>query len=205
MKAAAKRAYHQEARAQQTEVTAREIITATVRLVRSVRRVSGITLEDIATEAGLTVRTILRRFRSRDGVLESALVQLRREVEAARPATPPGDVEGALDALLEHYEDIGDLNIRALEEEDQLPSLHALLELARDSHRGWLRHIFGPQLVVLSPAEREQRITALYAATDVYLWKLLRRDLKLSRKEAAATFRRLVYGALETKTKREGV
>ena len=67
------------------------------------------------------------------------------------------------------------------------------------AHRGWLRHIFGPPLAALRPAGREHRIAALYAATDVYVWKLLRRDLKLSRKETAATFRRLVYGVLETK------
>lgn len=168
-------------------------------MARSVRRVSAVTLEDIAREAGLTVRTILRRFGSRDGVLESAFVQLRQDIDAARPATPPGGIEAALSALLEHYEAIGDLNIRALEEEDQLPSLQALLEIARGVHRGWLRHIFGPHLAVLSPAEREQRITALYAATDVYLWKLLRRDLQLSRKETAATFLRLVHGVLETR------
>lgn len=199
MRAAAKRDYNQEARAQQTEATAREILSAAIQLVRSVRRVSTITLEDIARESGLTVRTVLRRFGSRDGVLEAAFVQLRQEVEAARPATPTGDVGAALNALLEHYEEIGDLNIRALEEEDQLPSLHALLEVARDSHRDWLRHVFGPRLATLSSAEREQRITSLYAATDVYLWKLLRRDLQLGREETAATFRRLVHGVLEAR------
>jgi hypothetical protein len=31
-------------------------------------------------------------------------------------------------------------------------------------------------------------LTALYAATDVYLWKLLRRDLKLERRETEETF-----------------
>ncbi len=85
MKASAtKRAYRQETRAQQSEATAREIITATIRLVRSLRRVSEVTLEDIARESGLTARTILRRFGSRDGVLEAAFVQLGHEVKAAR-------------------------------------------------------------------------------------------------------------------------
>ena len=42
----------------------------------------------------------------------------------------------------------------------------------------------------------EQRITELYAATDVYLWKLFRRDLRLNQQQAAEAFRRLVLGVI---------
>ena len=48
----------------------------------------------------------------------------------------------------------------------------------------------------LSPRQREARLTALYAATDVYLWKLLRRDLKHDRSDTEQAFRQLVHGVL---------
>jgi AcrR family transcriptional regulator len=191
------RAYRQDARAQQTEANAQGIVEATVALVRSVRRVSEITLDDVAERCGLTVRTILRKFGSRDGVLEAAFARLSEEIEGQRLEAPAGDLNTALDSLLAQYEVMGDLNIRALEEEDQLPQLHEMLNFGRASHRAWLGRIFGPHLKAPTPEERESTITALYAATDIYLWKLLRRDLGLDRDQTAATFRRLVAGVMK--------
>ena len=44
--------------------------------------------------------------------------------------------------------------------------------------------------------ERERVLSALHAATDVYTWKLLRRDIGLSQAETAATMTMLVEGVL---------
>jgi hypothetical protein len=91
---------------------------------------------------------------------------------------------------------MGDLNIRGLEQEDQPPLLHKLLEGARAHHSQWLEEIFGPHIEDPDPVARERTIASLYAATDVYLWKLLRRDLRLDRSQTAETFRRLVSGVI---------
>jgi hypothetical protein len=45
-------------------------------------------------------------------------------------------------------------------------------------------------------AERERVLTALIVAMDVYVWKLLRRDLRLDRPAAEAVMVRLVRGDL---------
>jgi AcrR family transcriptional regulator len=167
-----------------------------VALIKTAVRVRDITLDDIAHESGLTVRTILRRFGSRDGILEAGFGRLKAEFEGLRPAAPPGDVDAAVASLLNQYEQIGDFNIRALEEEDQLALLHRSLDIARRYHRDWLREVFAPNLAAVAPSERERRVTALYAATDIYLWKLLRRDLKLDREVTEDIFRRLIRGVL---------
>jgi hypothetical protein len=49
------------------------------------------------------------------------------------------------------------------------------------------------------PATRRRAINALHAATDVYTWKLLRRDLHLNREEATRTMIPLVRGVLDTR------
>jgi len=175
---------------------AERIVRTGVALIMRARRVGDITLDDVARESGLTVRTILRRFGSRDGVLEAAFARIKIEFAAFRRPTPPGDVDAALTSLVDQYERIGDVNIRALGEEDQLPLLHRTLVEARQHHRAWLNDVLGPHLEGLPPRERERRVTALYAATDVYLWKLLRRDLNLDRHLAEETFGRLVRGVL---------
>jgi AcrR family transcriptional regulator len=192
----APRAYRQEERARRTEANIEAIVQATAALIKRARRVSHITLEDIARASGLTVRTVLRRFGSREGAFEAAFVRINEEFERLRAATPPGDVRAAVKSLLDQYELIGELNMRALEEEHELPLLHQMLEHARRMHRAWLTEVFAPQLAACSGAERARRITALYAATDSYLWKLLRRDLGCGRAETEDVLRRLVQGVL---------
>jgi|SRR5689334_702941 len=196
------RAYRQEVRARQTRENADRIVDSAVRLVKTTRRTADITLDDVSRASGLTVRTILRRFGSRDGVLEAAFAQIKTEFAGLRTPTPAGDVDGALTSLLDQYERIGDLNIRALAQEDQLPLLHRALTEARRLHRAWLEDVFAPDLTDLPRGERDARCIALYAATDVYLWKLLRRDLNLDRRRTAQAFRRLVRGVLASAPRR---
>jgi len=194
--AARPRQYRQARRADLTRARGERIAAATVTLIKRTGRVAEITLEDVARESGLTVRTILRRYGSRDGALEAAFDRIREEFGGLRAPTPPGDVNLAIRSLMTQYEAIGPLNLRALEQEDVLPLLHRNLEEGRRMHRAWVEDVFGPYLVRLRTAERERRITALYAATDVYLWKLLRRDLRCSRSETENIFTRLVEGVL---------
>lgn len=192
----APRVYRQELRARQMAANTDRILDAVVALIKTVRRLGDITLDDIARESGLTVRTVLRRFGSRDAALEAAFERLKAELHGLRRPTAPGDVDAAIASLMNQYEEIGDFNIRALEAEDQLALVHRGLESARAYHRGWLDEVFAPNLAGFRSADREHRLTALYAATDIYLWKLLRRDLNVGRKETAATFARLVRGVL---------
>jgi AcrR family transcriptional regulator len=190
------REYRQEARAEAAKANERAVLDAAVGRLKSAKRVADVTLEDIALDAGVTVRTILRKYGSKDGIMEAAFLEVGRQVEAARPASAPGDVEGALSALLTQYEAEGDLNARVVAEEHEIPILHRLLEYARKSHRKWLTHVFRPLLEHLPEAQRQQRITALYAATEVQLWKVLRRDLHQSQQQTAEIFHQLVRGVL---------
>jgi AcrR family transcriptional regulator len=198
----APRPYRQAVRARQTLENADRIVDSAVRLIKTTRRTADITLDDVSRESGLTVRTILRRFGSRDGVLEAAFAQIKTEFAGLREATPAGDVDSALTSLLNQYERIGDLNMRALAQEDQLPLLHRALTEARRIHRAWLEAVFAPHLIDLPRGEREGRCIALYAATDVYLWKLLRRDLNFDRRRTEQAFRRLVRGVLAAEPRR---
>jgi AcrR family transcriptional regulator len=191
-----RREYKQDARAEQARANAQSVLDAAVKRLRKARRVATITLEEIAADAGVTVRTILRQFGSKEGIMEAAFLEVGRQIETARQKTMPGDVEGALAALLGQYEVEGDLNARVVAEEHEIPILHKLLEFARKSHRAWLVEVFGPRLGHLPAADREPRITALYAATEVQLWKVLRRDLHQSAEQTAMIFHQLVRGVL---------
>src|SRR5882672_5230907 len=59
-----------------------------------------ISLEDIASDAGTTVQTVLRHFGSKDGVLDEALRDTMERIRAHRAEAPLDDVRGAVRNLL---------------------------------------------------------------------------------------------------------
>jgi hypothetical protein len=74
--------------------------------------------------------------------------------------------------------------------------LRRLLDLGRERHRVITVATYAPWLDRLPAAGRTKTLDALIAATDVYIWKLLRRDMKHSRAEVAQILRVLVEAVL---------
>jgi hypothetical protein len=97
----------------------------------------------------------------------------------------PADVSAraALEALIAHYEAVGDMVVRFLAQEERHSALRPLLAQGRHEHRAWVAERFGSTQSGLSELERERQITRLIVATDIYTWKLLRRDFGKSQDE----------------------
>lgn len=174
-------------RAASAEATRRRMLGVVVTLLKSRFR-SEIRLEDVAQGAQVTVQTVLNVFGSRSGLLDEALADLLRELRAQRLRAEPGDTGGAIAALVDHYEQFGDLVIRNLAEQAD----PHLIEAGRAGHRQWVQRQFGPQMAQLDAKRRPSLIDQLVCACDVYTWKLLRRDIGRSRPEAEATIRAMV-------------
>jgi len=194
--------YRQTERARSTEQTHTYIVKAALKLIKDSRRVNDVTLNAIAEEADVALRTVLRHFRSRDGVFEAAFEQIQETIAGHRPAPVPGDIAGAITSLIDHYEKDGQLNLKALEEESDLPLLHKMLEIGREFHRAWIDEAFGASLTDLPKPTRDGLKLQLYAATDVYLWKLLRLDLKHSKARTKETILELVTACLDRAKKK---
>ncbi|MCP2372443.1 AcrR family transcriptional regulator [Agromyces terreus] len=190
--------------AREYDMTARS--AAAVRTRERILRAAGarfadahyddVTLAGVAEAAGVTVQTVFNHFGSKEGLLTAAIGHFADEVVDLRGDVAPGDVDGAVEALMRHYEMFGDGNWRTVADADRQPVLHSLLEHARGEHRRWLATVFEPRLAA-DEAGRDQAVTALYAATDVGTWKLLRRDLGCSAEQTRAVLSRLIVGILE--------
>lgn len=189
------RAYNQTARAEAVEATRRRIAQAFVE-ASGEAWFDEITLEEIARRAGVTVRTVIRQFGGKDGLVAS-LADVRNPEIAAQRRVAPGDISAALERLFENYERDGDGTVRVLAQEQRYPQLDALIAVGRTGHRAATAENFAPWLDPLSAARREQALDALVVATDVYTWKLLRRDMGRTREDALATIRGLVEAVLE--------
>ena len=177
----------------------RERVTRAARRLYLDQAFEDVTLASIAAAAGVSHQTVLNHFESKDGVLLAVAEMLRDETVQIRHAAPPGDVAGAIHALVDDYEQMGDANIRWIVASERVPTLAALLDEARSGHQEWLQAMFGASMPD-TPAAGDRTLHALHAATDVYTWKLLRRDLRLSRTETEATIVDLVVGALRGAT-----
>jgi len=191
------RPYRMKARAESAARTAREILDATAELWHR-QPLDEITLQAIADEAGVTVQTVLRKFDSKKGVFDACIEREAAAIRAERDRTPEGDVGAALDTLLTHYERDGDAVVRTLRLEDRLEAARSITRRGRSVHRRWCARVFAPFLPSPDDAGYRPRLDAFVAATDVYLWKLLRRDLKRSRTETRAGLRTLLDGLVRT-------
>ena len=182
---AVKRTYHQTARAAATDTLRHKIVLSFSELLLD-RWIDEITLDEVAASAGTTRQTILRLFRSKEGVL-SAVIDLFHARAAPRLELPE-DVGylAAIEAVVEHYEIVGDMTFRLLAQEERHPLLRPHLSRGRQAHRSWVAARFKESLGGLDEEERNRQITRLVVATDLYTWKLLRRDFGQTRSEVTA-------------------
>jgi len=183
------------ARAAKAEATKVRIRAAAIALY-SDRPIEDFTLEEVAKRAQTTVQTVLRAFGSKEELVYDALDDMAAGGVVLRQ-TPAGDVREAVRAFHDIYEAMGDLVIQRLADEHRRPALKRGLEAGRRNHRAGVETAFAPQLACVSGAARAQLLTILITATDVYVWKLLRRDMALNRTETEAVVCRIVEGVTQ--------
>ncbi|HEX7948233.1 MAG TPA: TetR/AcrR family transcriptional regulator [Phenylobacterium sp.] len=192
----APRPYRQTARAAATEATAERIVSAfRARLERL--WFDEIRLEDVAADAGVTVQTVIRRFGGKDGLLDATSDQTAVEVRQTR-GLPVGDPAAAVAAVIADYEIVGDYIMRVLAQEDRYPALRRQGDRGRVEHRAWIAAVFSPWLQGLDAEAARRRTDALVIATDLYVWKLVRRDMGRSVEEFHDVMARLVDAALKS-------
>ena len=176
-------------RALAAEETRRRILRSFFEL-SDTRRISAISLEDVAREAGVSVQTLLRQFGSRAGLVEATIEYAVATVTEERVA-PVGDVDAAIRVIVDHYERRGDAVLLRLADEAEDDQVRVVTERGRRLHRRWVEQVFAPWV-----GADEALVDLLVVATDVYTWKLLRRDRGLSRAMSEQRIKRLVTALL---------
>lgn len=183
------------ARADAAAATAERILDAAVELFWE-RPSVDISLDEVARRAGVSVQTVIRRFGGKDGLLAAGGEREARRIGAQRFQATPGDVTGAVSVLIDHYEEFGDRVVRMLAEEQRVAALAVVADRGRQLHRDWCTRMFADALERRSGVERERLLAQLGAVCDVYTWKLLRRDSRLSRRQTELAVRELLNGLL---------
>ena len=193
-----KRSYDNSRRAEAAAATRRRILQAGLDLLWE-QIAMETTLDDVATRAGVSVKTVLRHFGSRDG-FDAAIAQFALEEIGEDRTAPVGDIAAIVYAIFNHYERRGDGVLKLLGQELFDDSFREGMDIGRRMHREQIVEVFEPQLATRPTAEHEALIDLLVVATDVYTWKLLRRDRGLDRPTTEARVRQLIAGILGTNT-----
>jgi AcrR family transcriptional regulator len=149
-------------------------------------------LETVAKKAGVTKQTLLRHFGSKDGLLLQALTRGAVQILDQRFSAPVGDIAGAVENLLDHYEAYGRRGLRIGTWQDGPAVLAKLERMARQVHYDWVDYAFGPWLEGLEEQPRARRRAALIALCDVHTWWLFSHDLKLPRSEIHAILTEMI-------------
>jgi AcrR family transcriptional regulator len=196
------RPYRQAARAESAAATGRRIVAAFLKRLGQ-QWYDEITLDQVAGDAGVSVQTVVRRFGGKAGLLAEAIRAMVRSA-GERRATPPGDPERLARNLVDDYERTGDTIIRLLALEPRHAALREHLAPARLRHRDWIARAFAANLEPLGGKARQAALDALVVATDVYTWKLLRRDMGRSVAATQATIVGMIRSTLARLASVEG-
>ena len=192
---ASRRSYNMTARADAARETGERIIDAAEALFLE-HSFAELSLGLIAERAQVTVQTLIRRYESKEKLVAVVAERVMARVLAQRSQALPGDIVGAVDNLLEHYESVGQLVLHMLAQE-HVPTLAAIAAEGRKLHRQWVEHTLGPLVTTAERRARRARLDELAAVTDITVWKLFRRDWRRSRAETAQSLRRMLERLVE--------
>lgn len=192
MKAPRPRSYVMKARAEAAAATQAKIL-ASARALLFRHTFDDITIGGVAAAAGTTTRTVLRLFHSKEELFAEALHTLG---DLGHAPIVPGDVPALVHGMYDFYEQLGDTVVRWIADEPRLPAMRQHLEIGRQHLRSWVAAAFTKELEARPAGDRKRLHHALIVAFDVHTWKLLRRDLEVTRAEAESTMAHIVTGIL---------
>lgn len=167
-------------RAAAAERTADRILDATLALW-SRTPYDRLRLDQVATDAGVTVQTVIRRFGGKPGLV-TAMANRALEGIAAGRADRAGDAPDRLIAdLVAHYERYGAAILKLYAEADAAPGLAEVARRGRDHHLAWCASAFADLLeAVPDPEDRARRRAQLVVVCDATTWRILREEAGLS-------------------------
>ena len=191
----ATRRYRQVARAAASERTQQRIVEVFFDLLLA-KRLDEITLDAVADGAGTARQTVIRLFGGKEKLITAAIPLSYSRITTTRTLPPDASLTRIVQGVAADYEDTGDMVVRLLSQEEQYPELTPMLNTGRAGHRAWAEESFARYLKGLEGSRHDKLIDELVAVTDVYVWKLFRRDLGHSRARVTHLIERLVEKVL---------
>lgn len=170
------REYRMTARADAVARTGERIVDAMLERLRALPY-ERIRLEDVASDAGVTVQTVIRRFDGKPGLMIATVERELGRIAARREAAAHDDPAATIRALVSHYEEYGSLILKTYAEAPLVEGLPEVAARGRAFHVDWCRRVFADHLPRGGDeAVRARRLAQLVALCDATTWRILRQD-----------------------------
>jgi len=186
-----KRKYRKSRRARAEEATRKAILDAAL-VAFGHESFDRVTLQSIADASGVTVQTVIRRFGSKEGLFQTLSERESPRILASRAVAEDAGLPAALEALLNHYEQDGDIVLNLVAQEHLFDHVGVVVEEGRRVHREWVERHCRDLLAGTTGTERQRLLHAAIVVTDLSTWKLLRRDLGLQQAEVMAVMSQIL-------------
>jgi AcrR family transcriptional regulator len=161
-------------RAEGAERTADRIIDAMLARFTSASY-EQIRIEDVATDAGVTGQTVIRRFGTKAGLMIATVERELGRIAAAREAAARSTPAETIRDLVAHYERYGLLILKTYSEAALVHGLPEIAARGRAFHVDWCRRVFAMD-DALSVEQRAVRGAQIVAICDATTWRILRFD-----------------------------
>ena len=115
------------------------------------------------------MRTVVRRFGSKESLFGAVSRERAASIRRARDEVPAGDVSEAVRLLVGTYEDWGDEVLHLLSQERGLTGVANTVEAGRKYHAAWVERTFSPllgELPALDPGQAALLLDGLARAID---------------------------------------
>jgi AcrR family transcriptional regulator len=189
--AAPTRPYRQGRRAEAAEARTAAIREAALAAFME-KPFDQITLADVAERAGVGVQTLIRRVKTKDGLVRLVNEWVADEIRATRGEPDSSDPDVVAATIERHYERFGALIDRSLRQEESSPTLAANAQGGRRAHREWIEAAFAEEIARGGPELTGQ----LIGLCGVELWMVLRRDGGLTADQTRDTVAHLIRSVL---------
>lgn len=193
------RPYRQQARATAAQERTDRILTAALDLFLELPY-EQVTLAAVADRAGVGLQTLIRRVRTKDGLVEAVNGWVVPAITAHRGPPRPFTPEEMAETVCSHYERWGTATERTIKQEDSSPALKAAAEGGRRAHREWVAACYADLLGTLPEPEARGVLARLVTVTGVEAWLVLSRDCGLPPHEVRDSVAHLVLGAVPTQS-----
>jgi AcrR family transcriptional regulator len=170
------RKYQMSARADAAQLTAERIVDAMLGRLRETPY-ERVRLEDVASDAGVTSQTVIRRFGSKPVLMTTTVERELGRIIARREAALRSSPAETIRALVEHYEEYGALILKTYAEAPLVPGLPEIMADGRAYHVDWCRRAFADHIPREGDeATRRRRLAQIVAICDATTWRILRFD-----------------------------
>jgi AcrR family transcriptional regulator len=185
------RPYRQGRRAEAAQARTEAILEAALALYEE-RPFDQFTLADVAQRAGVGLQTLIRRFKTKDGLVRAVNEWMTAKVGGARGEPDSSDPDVVAAQLMRQYERWGALTDRTIRQADLSPALAEAAAGGRTFHFAWVETAFAREIAAGGPHLRAQ----LIALCGVELWLVLRRDVGLSADDTRDAVAGLIKGVI---------